>query len=152
MRAFAVVVIAVASLLGLGWYFSNSQMLKSGAADVHVKAPPTVTGAPSNSEFVLNANPHSNWQVTRPSDQLGYQKQNISFDRQGAASRSNHPNVQHQEDPDFQMPSDENEVVGKYVQREMVQPKDRSKVKHVQMNDDLLVLEGRSEDRLSATR
>jgi hypothetical protein len=46
----------------------------------------------------------------------------------------------------------ENEVVGKDVHRQMVYPKSPSAEKHAPMDDDLLVMEGRSEDRLSATR
>ena len=132
MRAIVVVVVAVASLLGLGWYFANSQTGHSAAAPAVL----TQSLAPAS----------------RPSvDQAAFQKPNEKIDFQsGVHATSKHPSKN--AGREFQMPADENEVVGKYVHRQMVYPKGRSAEKRVPMDDDLLVMEGRSEDRLSATR
>ncbi len=149
MKAFVIVAIAVVALLGIGWYFANSQHgVQTSTA--HVATAPVKTTANAN-QIANSTAQTAQGPGARPSDRLG-EKESLKIEFNGSTQHSVKRAIKKSDESNFQMPTDDNEVVGKYVHRQMVHPKARAGLQDTPMNDDLLVLEGRSEDRLSATR
>jgi len=167
MRAFVIVAVAVVTMLGLGWYFANSQADQS-----HVQVQ-TQTAVPASApEAALGPavmHPEKDGAQFKPSHPTGLRVEvgapphamNISFEGAELPNGA-FPGRAHQalgshkngewNDPKFLPVPDENEVVGRYVHQKMIYPKAPSIARHVPMNDDLLIMEEKAEDRLSATR
>ncbi len=172
MRAFVVVVVAVATLIGLGWYFAHTQA-GNGQPSVQQQTAAAAAGSAQGANEAglgrADMRPEKDGKQFQASgvndakaaDASAAHNSSITFEgaelpNGSMAGRNHQASGSHKNgewiDPKFEMPGDENEVIGRYMPRKMVHPKDPSIARNAPMNDELLIMEDASENRLSATR